>query len=83
MMKSVIWQSRLGENQERNLIEKEVAHKIFEKYRKPIIEQVGGKVYTSSHLSRVKSLPKTDENYPIAKMDTNGDLIKNKIDYAL
>ena len=62
-----------------------ITHKIFEKTQKIIIEQAGGIVETPSNLSRVKmrkmknkKCPKTDGNYPIAKMNTNGDLIKNK-----
>ena len=50
----LIEQSRLGGDQERNLIEQKVAHKIFEKNRKTIIEQFAGMVDTSSNLSRVK-----------------------------
>ena len=81
----LIEQRRHRDEPQNKLIEQEISQKIYEKNRSIILEQVGGMVDMSSNLSRPrmwkikqKVCPKKDVSYPVAKIDSNGDLITNK-----
>ena len=81
----LIEQRRIGDEPQNKLIEQKISQKIYEKNRSIILEQVGGMVDMSSNLSRPrmwkikqKVCPKKDVSYPVAKIDSNGDLITNK-----
>ena len=82
----LINKNRIVNEQEKEEMKKAISEKIFVKNRNIILDQIGGMVDNSSNLSRIKMwrikqkvCPKSDPNYPIAKLDENGDLVTEKM----
>ena len=78
-------QNRNANEHEKEEIKKKICEKIFLKNRKIIVDQIGEMVDNTSNLSRVrmwrikqKICHKNDNNYGVAKMDENGDLVTEK-----